>query len=81
METWSSFHQNFQEIKLQNAIIYSIEYDQDTSILITVTDYGHINLHHISDLQRCTSKTLIHDNLPIYCSYFYQSRSKKILFT
>lgn len=78
---WQDFQQNFHDRKLQNAVIYGCEYDQESSTVIAITDYGHINLHHITNLQRCTSKTLIQDNLPIYCSYFYENRSKKILFT
>jgi hypothetical protein len=76
------FHENFEEMKLKEAVIFTMEYDPASNLLISFTDYGHINLYHLQDLERCLSKTLAHENLPIYCSYLYESTSSsKIIFT
>jgi hypothetical protein len=57
------------------------EYDPRSDTIISFTDYGHINIHEISDLQSCPSKTLVHDNLPVLCSYLYEDESSQIVFT
>jgi hypothetical protein len=81
-ELWSVFHANLEEMKLKEAIIYTMEYDPVTTLLISFTDYGHINIYQLRDLQRCFSKTLTHENLPIYCSYLHESgSSRRIIFT
>jgi WD40 repeat protein len=81
MEGWSCFRRHLSERRLKEATVRAVEYQSRSDVVISFTDFGHINIHQISDLQRCPSKTLVHDNLPVYCSYMYESDSAQIIFS
>lgn len=77
---YNYFLKNYSSRRLKESIIYGIEIDYNKNILFILTDYGHISLFSINNLNKCPSKTLIHSNLPIYCSYYYNYNNKQILF-
>lgn len=77
---YSNFLLNILNMKLNESIIYGIEFDENENLLFTLTDYGFISIFNIQNFELCSSKLLYHNNIPVYSSYYYNNNNSKILF-
>jgi hypothetical protein len=91
----SYYQQNAQRLKIRESTTYGIHIDEESNVIVSCTDFGHIHLYHheirengpnsgcngsSASLNGFNKKTLHTDNPPIFASQLSTFSNSRILF-
>lgn len=91
-DAYSCYQQNAQKLKIRESTTYGLHIDEESSVIVSCTDFGHIHLYHhdmsipvdndipVRNNDINSRKTLLCETPPIFSTQLSTFSQGKILF-